>query len=110
MGLARTLELGFGFAGVPISVAAEQSRRGSLAASQQFIPELQAGRERRGGEVVEPRECRDLWYLAGPNLRRRDGAARRAPIGCTEEVLTCQKIQLQHPRPGFISLSGTPEP
>ena len=48
MGLAGALELGFDFACVPISVAAVQSRCGALAATRQFIPEREAGGERRG--------------------------------------------------------------
>lgn len=64
----------------PVSVLAVQSRCGALAATRQFIPKLETGGERRGGVAGKSQgDCRALWNVAGPNVRRREGPAARAP-------------------------------
>lgn len=68
-------------------------------------------RARRGGaeRLGNLGDCKAPWRLAGPNLRCRDRAPRRAPPGRAEGGLTCQESQLHRPCPSF-GLSGTPGP
>lgn len=99
MGFAGALELGFNFACVPFPW--RPCNLAALAATTQFIPKREAGKEGRGR-----RGWRGLQPLAEPNLERRDWALLQALLGRAGEF-TCQESQLWCPPPSFHHLFGS---